>query len=107
MSRHMMVRVPPVAPRSLEVMETETVEWLVREALFGGKNEGFYTPEESLTSHDEGMTGGAILKATGTGRTFLDGALAALPSNSEAHKDLAAFLAALDEHGALLITLEH
>lgn len=106
----MLVRIPPVAPALLEdVMVTSIVESLVWSALFDRDSfaAAFSTPEESLTSHDEGLTGGVTLPAKGSSRHFLEGALSALPVGSEAHADLTAFLAALDKHGALLITLEH
>jgi len=101
----MYVRVPPVAPALVDVMHTSMVESLVWSALFD--KDAYSTPEESLSSRDEGMTGGVLLQAKGSSRHFLDGALSALPVGSEAHTDLTAFLAALDKHGALLITLEH
>lgn len=105
MSAVMYVRVPPVAPRALEVMETETVERLVWEALFRDEHASYQTPDESLRSTDGGMTGGVLLRAKGPERTFLEGAYAVLPAGED-RDDLTRFLAALDEHGALLITKE-
>lgn len=107
----MRVRVPPVAPARLDVMHTERVEQLVWNALFDlDRRNALVTPEESLSSNDEGMTGGVLLQANGSAQHFLDGALAALEEidrDGEATEDLRAFLGELVTRGSLLITLEH
>lgn len=111
MSKSMHVRLAPTAPTDLSDLlgETGVVEQLVWASLFG-EREAFVTPEEALTSHDGGLTGGQLLHACGSSRHYLDGALKAL----ELHEgstlpatELRAFLAGLDRHGPLLITLEH
>lgn len=106
MSKSLRVRIPPVAPVQLDVVATSRVEWLIRSSLFGTQL-AFVQPEEALFSSDEGLTGGVRLLAKGSSRHFLDGALSALEPGSEEHTDLTEFLAALDKHGELLITLEH
>lgn len=105
MSAHMCVRVPPRHPEALDVMGSERVEQLVWNALFDVQpNRCLMDPDEALSSTDHGMTGGLLLHATGDARVYLEGALAVLRGEEAA--DLRKFLAALDEHGALLITKE-
>jgi len=105
----MHVRIPPVAPSVVDVLgETGVVEQLVWQALSceARDSSGVTNPEPSP---NEGVTGGQILNAKGSGRMFLDGALAALElkeGSALPTDELRYFLTALDKHGALLITLE-